>query len=250
MKGHGRKYGEKDSHPIYLWNGVLEPKHLKRLGPAFPLFVWFIDRTTQEQDGIGIVLGGKPVTAEEVAESMGVDERTTRRQMDRLEHHGYIERTLTPRGYTVRVMKSCKFPNHRVVVGQECPTTGANGRTQMSGQVGQECPTTPDKNVRANKSKQLEESVEEAGSRAALWQFLGVDGWKWSPAVREACENVYRVRNGQSSVELAGACMDAIEALGLRIPPALARRAAELRAQGPTRVTQLIPELEAEPWAK
>lgn len=153
---HGRKYGERDSHPIYLWNGILEPKHLKKLGPAFSLFVWLIDRTTKEHDGIGAVLGGKPLKAEEIGSSMGVYEQTIRRRLDRLESHGYIERTLTPYGYVVKVMKSCKFPKRAVSeVVQECPTSQDTGRAEVPDQVVQECPTCPGKTARPNKSKQL-----------------------------------------------------------------------------------------------
>src|SRR5207247_741153 len=76
MNEHGRKYGDRESHPIYIWNGVLESKHLKRIGPALPLYLWLIDRTTKEHQGVEDVLGGKPVPGEEIAKSMGMDERT------------------------------------------------------------------------------------------------------------------------------------------------------------------------------
>jgi DNA-binding Lrp family transcriptional regulator len=214
---HGRKYGDRNSYPIYVWNGILEPKHLKRIGPALALFLWLIDRTTKECNGIGDVLGGKPVKAEEIAKSMGVDERTTRRRMDRLERHDYIDRTLTPRGYTVRVMKSCKFPKRPAVVGQECPTTEDSGRTEMSGLVGQECPTSPDKNVRPNKSKQLEKSVEEAEKTAAAWRAIGTDKLGTS-RFRARWEFSFAHRNGNPVSDAMERCIVSCQEARIPVP--------------------------------
>jgi biotin operon repressor len=223
MIPHGRRYGDRESHPIYIWNGVLEPKHLKRIGPALPLFLWLIDRTTKEHEGVGDVLGGKPVPGEEIAESMGVDERTIRRWMDLLERQGYIGRTLTPRGYNVRVMKSCKFPKRTAVVGQDCPTTEGSGRTEMPGVVGQECPPTPDKSVRPNKSKQLSKQKEEAAGRPAggseLWNLIGVSPEKMPGEFRELCEHLFASKNGQPLAEFVGVCMDGWQALGGKKQP-------------------------------
>ena len=125
----GRKYGDRPSHPIYVWNGVLEPKHRKKIGAAIWEFLWCLDRITAEKNGVGILLGGKPVTHSEMADSFKVSEKTVLRHMDSLELYGYIERTLTPRGYTIRVLNSCKFTKQ---VGQKCPTTNESGRTEVS----------------------------------------------------------------------------------------------------------------------
>ena len=250
---HNRKYGEKPSHPIYVWNGVLEPRHLKNLGPAFPLFVWLIDRTTKEHEGVGVVLSGRQVTAEEIAKSMGVDERTIRRWMERLVLYGYIERTLTPHGYTIRVMKSCKFPKRPGVVGQDCPTTEGSGRTEVPGVVGQECPTWSDKNARRKSSSKQLSKQEAVSSGAALplpafWKELGIDPVGLSGEVRELCEGLYAGKNGQSPVEFLSACMDGIQGMGLRIPPQIAGAKTRLKANGNADHKEPIPELDAEPW--
>lgn len=255
-----RKYGDRESHPIYVWNGVLEPKHLKKLGPAFSLFVWFIDRTTKEYDGVGVVLGGSPVKAEEIAKSMGVDERTTRRRMDRLEHHGYIGRTLTPRGYTIRIMKSCKFPKRPAVVGQECPTTEGSGRTDMSGMVGQECPPTPDKNVRPNKSKQLSKQKEEVVGAATApdslspWKVLGSNLPMGSPRFQQIFEHYFATRNGNTLSDAMERAIQTANKRGVGVPPKFfeAKRTVERREadETATHAADAIPELEAEPWAK
>ncbi len=184
-KSNGRKYRDKPSHPIYVWNGILESKHRKKIGPACWEFLWCLDRITKEKEGVGIVLGGKPVTYAEIAQDFGVSEKTIQRHMERLTREGYITGILTPRGYSLRVANSCKFKKQ---VGQKCPTTitaQPEGnrtateqvlRTKVSTQVGQKCPATPDKSVHApdksvlpniresSLSNQVEEAVEESAA--------------------------------------------------------------------------------------
>jgi hypothetical protein len=231
---YGRRYGDKESHPIYIWNGILEPKHLKRLGSAFPLFVWLIDRTTKEHNGIGVVLGGKPLKAEEIAVSMGVYEQTIRRHLDRLEQHGYIERTLTPHGYTIRIRKSCKFTKRSTVVVQDRPTTQGTRSARLPDLPMQECPTSPCKTARRNKSKQLEEAVEEAAAAPSdLWIETGIDPLSVPGPFRKIAQNLWPTRNGASLFDFMGVVLDGWQALGSRsYPPAWVKRKAELRTNG------------------
>jgi hypothetical protein len=228
-------YGEKPSHPIYIWNGILEPRHLKRLGPAFSLFVWLIDKTTKEQDGIGAVLGGMPLKADEIGASMGVYEQTIRRRLDRLEQHGYIERTLTPHGYVVRVKKSCKFPKRSQEVVQNCPTSQEAGSAKLPDLTVQESPTSPCKTARPNKSKQLSKQKEEAVGRLAggaeLWTLLGIRPEEMPPEFRELCEGLYANKNGQPMSEFVGVCMDLWVARRKKIPPRFAREAKRIREE-------------------
>ena len=46
---HGRRYGDKGSHPIPVWNGIFD--HFERIGIALWSFLWLIDRVTKEHDG-------------------------------------------------------------------------------------------------------------------------------------------------------------------------------------------------------
>jgi biotin operon repressor len=194
-----RMYGEDLSHPIYVWNGILEPKHRKKIGSALWEFLWCLNRITKEKDGIGSVLGGKPVTYEEMAEELGVSTKTIQRHMERLFREGYVDPVLTPRGYSLRVPNSCKFPKR---VGQKCPTTQANGglqatQTKVSTQVGQKCPTTqdrsvhpPDKSVLPNirvssLSKHLEEAVEEAAAAKTAPRALSTPSLKRESSEKE-----------------------------------------------------------------
>ena len=108
MTGHNRKYGEKDSHPIPLWNGVFE--HYDRIGDALWEFAWCIDRITEERDGVGIVLGGSPVKVSAIVDTMkGSNRESVRRHLDSLEKENYIRRRRTPYGHVIEVLNSRKF---------------------------------------------------------------------------------------------------------------------------------------------
>lgn len=157
MTGHNRKYGNKQSYAIPLWNGILEAKHRRRIGAALWEFLWCLDRITKEQGGLGIVLGGKPVTCEEVAVGFGICGKTVKRHFESLEKHGYIERTLAPYGYVIRVRNSLKF---RKEVVQNHPTSNGTGRTEVFDLMGQKCPASPDKTVPPNKDLAVDLAVE------------------------------------------------------------------------------------------
>src|ERR1700730_120180 len=101
MADHGRRYGEKESWPIPLWNGILEPRHRKKIGPAIWEFLWCIDRVTRDENGEGIVLGGAPVTVGKMARELGEHPNSARSHLDDLEKERYIVRTRTPYGYTI-----------------------------------------------------------------------------------------------------------------------------------------------------
>jgi hypothetical protein len=108
-----RMHGDGLSHPFYVWSGLLEPKHVKKIGPRLWVLLWCIRRTTREKgegkDRLGYVLGGKPVLYREIAADLGFKERTVRRHVDQLVFAGYIDTTQTPRGLCIRVLNSCRF---------------------------------------------------------------------------------------------------------------------------------------------
>jgi DNA-binding Lrp family transcriptional regulator len=173
-------YGDKPSYPIYVWNGILEAKHRKAIGPALWEFLWCVDRITEEKGGVGVVLGRKPVTFAEIAEDLGVSAKTVQRHIDRLQQANYIELILTPRGHQIRVLKSCKFKNGmKQRVAHKKRTSNAHvGAPKVSTQVGQKCPPRqdnpvhpPDKSVLPNiressMSKQLEKAAEKTAHTA------------------------------------------------------------------------------------
>lgn len=79
------------------------------MGSAVWLFMWVLDRMTSvNESGVGKVLGGKPITYEEVEASLGMSRRTFSRWLDVLRESGYIETTRTPAGNSIKVNKAKK----------------------------------------------------------------------------------------------------------------------------------------------
>jgi len=233
---HERKYGNRPSHPFYVWNGVLEAKHRRQIGPAIWEFLWLLDCITKEKDGIGKVWNGKPVNYQKIAESFEVNEKTIRSHFDRLEEKGYIERTLTPRGHSIRVLNSKKWTK--------------SGRKEMPDHPAKMSDHS-EENVRPNKTKQLDKALEQAVGLplAPFWKEMGIDPERLSGGVRKLCEDLYTTKGNQSPVEFLSACMDAIQAMGWRIPPRIAQAAAELRTnESGYHQREPIRELEPEPW--
>src|SRR5437016_3529130 len=135
MAAHGRKYGEKDSHPIPVWNGIFD--HYDRIGIALWTFQWLIDRIPHdaEQNGIGKVLSGRPIKIGEIVGTMkGSTYKGVRRQLDTLEEQGYISRRRTPYGFVIEVRNSRKWgiwkPKETGQKGQSLPVeTGQKGQS-------------------------------------------------------------------------------------------------------------------------
>src|SRR5258706_10564380 len=98
-----RRYGAKESRPIPVWNGILEARHRKGIGPAIWVYLWCLDRITIEVNGVGWLLGRAPIKIERIAEELEEDYRSIRRCLERLDKHGYITRIRTPYGFTIGV---------------------------------------------------------------------------------------------------------------------------------------------------
>lgn len=100
---------------ITVSNGLLEPKHVKRMGGgAVFLYMWFLDHMTSvSEDGIGLVLGGKPVISKMI--NLGISHHTYLRWLDVLcqEPEPYIKKLRTPRGYVIEVFKAKKVFNQK-----------------------------------------------------------------------------------------------------------------------------------------
>jgi hypothetical protein len=94
--------------------GMLTEEHRERIGKAVWEFLWCLNKITQEtiEDGerVGVVLGGKPVSYNEVMNDLGGSKSTIKRNFEKLETENYITLKRTPRGQIIKVMKSKKFP--------------------------------------------------------------------------------------------------------------------------------------------
>lgn len=99
MKGFG----------IEIKNDLLEPKHIDKMGSAIWLYLWLVDKMTSiSEEGVGLVLGGRPVKYEEVHEELGISRDSYSRWMLKLEKYPYIEATRTPYGTVFKVLKAKK----------------------------------------------------------------------------------------------------------------------------------------------
>jgi hypothetical protein len=251
---HGRKYGEKDSHPIPLWNGVFE--HYGRIGDALWEFAWCIDAVTAERDGMGVVLGGSPVKLGVIVKAInGRSKETVRRHLKRLANEKYIRIRRTPYGQVIEVFNSCKFG-----IWHWHKRSGEKPQFDVS--LPREKPKfEPEKPKFEPEKHQIDVSKEDAAVtqhkdaavRAAacpVWKETGIDPRGLPGPFRKHCEEHWRIRNGASLYAFMGSVLDAWQALGnTKYPPTWARRKAELTHSSAKQEPER-PELEAIPWKK
>jgi predicted DNA-binding transcriptional regulator len=91
--------------------------HCQKIGIAIWVFIWMIDRTTKEvstEEGCaeGLVYGGKPIRAREIAQDLGMATRTVHAHIEQLISAGYLHRIDygegLPSGYSVVRSKKWK----------------------------------------------------------------------------------------------------------------------------------------------
>jgi hypothetical protein len=105
--------GEKDganekTYRIPISTGVFE--HCPKMRDALWLFLWYIDKTTHEDEGgKGYILGGMPVVDSKPASALRVPVKTIRRWRAKLVRHGYIHTLRTPYGLVITLLKSKKW---------------------------------------------------------------------------------------------------------------------------------------------
>jgi hypothetical protein len=110
--------------------GILE--HKERMGLAIWEFLWFVDKVTVDvADGAGnfhgIVLGGRPVSLQQIANDLKEHHDTAKRNVRALEIRGYILRQRLPENrcaYVVTNSKKWFWKDHRE--GRNAP--GARAR--------------------------------------------------------------------------------------------------------------------------
>jgi hypothetical protein len=93
---------------IRFKRGLLHAKHIVQLGPAFPLYVFFLDRQTNAN---GLVWYGRPITYDWISDELGgFAERTLRRWNGRLQRRRYIAVQLVMYGgMRVQILRPKKY---------------------------------------------------------------------------------------------------------------------------------------------
>lgn len=105
----GKKLNNVKGYGIEITNNLLDPKHVKGIGVAIWEYMWLIDKMTSiSENGVGLVLGGKPIKLEEIAEEIGKNKFTIRVNLERLKKAGYINLKRTPYGQIISVNKAKK----------------------------------------------------------------------------------------------------------------------------------------------
>jgi hypothetical protein len=101
---------------IQVKNGLLDPKHFERIGDAVWLFMWLLDKQTiiNHETGESKILGGKPVTYEDVNETLPISRPTYNRWVKILRDGGYITTVRTPQGLSFTLHKSFKVFGQKV----------------------------------------------------------------------------------------------------------------------------------------
>lgn len=255
MTNHGRRYGEKTSRPIPVWNGIFE--HRARIDGALWAFLWLLDKITKERDGVGIVWDGRPIRAMRIAADLGCSEKTVRLHLDRLEANGYIRRKLAPYGFVIQVLNSWKFG-----IRKSHKRSEKNVRP-VAAEVGKELPTSRKdssdllaENVRPRRDAALNAAPNAAMplpvAKSPLWEELGVRPESLPPPLRELFEGLYSTKGSQPTGVVLGLGLDMWTDQGNKIPPQLARAAAEFRGREKQEKDAACarPELEELPWAK
>ncbi|WP_347722785.1 hypothetical protein [Lysinibacillus capsici] len=102
-----------------VFTGLLEPEHVEKIGSALWEFLWLISKVTKEivenDETIGIVLGGRPVKNIEMSESLGYSLAKVERNISTLKKQGYITTKRTPYGNIFKVKNSKKFYKNRTL---------------------------------------------------------------------------------------------------------------------------------------
>lgn len=101
------------SHPFYVWSGLLDPKHRKKIGSAIWEFLWCINKITKEiknsDETWGLVLGSKPIKAKEIRADLGTHSQSIKENLRKLEASGYLKTIRTSHGQIIYVNKSKRY---------------------------------------------------------------------------------------------------------------------------------------------
>lgn len=103
-------------------SGLIEPKHLRRMGASLEVYLWCVDHQTNEA---GMVMHGRVVKISRIAEAIGQSLRRTQEKLARLTRLGYLNVVRRSRGVEILILNQKKWPaSDRQVIGRKCPITG------------------------------------------------------------------------------------------------------------------------------
>lgn len=124
------------------------------MGTAVWEFMWCLDKVTKvDNQGMGWVLGGKPVKLDELG--LGTSEDTVSRNLNKLHDEGYIKLIRTPYGLSIRVFKA-KKRFYKNAVSDDEKRSGTNVESLRKNAVSLR------KNVESNKTVTVDSTVDSS----------------------------------------------------------------------------------------
>jgi len=98
------------SYFITISNGLLTREHREKMGSSVWEFMWILDKMTScDENGVGKVLGGKPIKASEIMKDIGSCRRVVSKNLSLLEKQEYISTKRTPYGLIITVYTAKKI---------------------------------------------------------------------------------------------------------------------------------------------
>ena len=95
---------------ITVSNGILSKEHRVQIGTAIWEYLWCLDKVTKiDKNGIGWVLGGKPINLSDISTQLGISRMSVSRNLNRLQQKKYLILTHTPYGIRVKLNKAKKI---------------------------------------------------------------------------------------------------------------------------------------------
>lgn len=179
---------------ITVSNGLLDVKHRERMGSAVWEFMFLLDKMTScNENGIGKVLGGKPIKMKELSELMGVSKKTVSRNLRRLSKQGYIEMIRTPYGYSFKIFKAKKIFQNNNKRPDKSVQSDDRDQTKVSS------PKRVDKSVRNKEDKTaLDNTIDDktTSNKVALNPLIELFS-----EVNPTYEKIFRNKTERKSLE-------------------------------------------------
>jgi len=73
-----------------FYSSLISPNIIKNLGKSIFLLLWCFDKVTYIENGVGFVLGGRPMTYSYIGKNLGVHQNTIKNWGDKLFESGFI----------------------------------------------------------------------------------------------------------------------------------------------------------------
>lgn len=162
---------------ITISNGLLKDGHQKKMGACVWEFMWLLDKMTScDENGVGKVLGGKPIKAREIADDLEIHETTVKKNLSKLKKEGYIKTLRTPYGVIITVLKAKKVFQKREVAKtpHQEPQMSENATSIRSSDIA----TNKEDNTVLDKTSN-DKTITLTRIQALVHSFYGLKGWKY-----------------------------------------------------------------------